>query len=118
MTIQYTLIEMYQYTYTEQARPDDDDDNEMSWTRTRGACIQIDKNNTNILSETKLPLIVHVSVYKYKNKQDDIPLSPFYYSNISIILQSIFSSGRIKRNTFCDIRNGPQDEREALKGTT
>ena len=116
MTIQYTLIEMYQYTYTEQARPDDD--NEMSWTRTRGACIQIDKNNTNILSETKLPLIVHVSVYKYKNKQDDIPLSPFYYSNISIILQSIISSGRLKRNAFCDIRNGPQDEREALKGTT
>ena len=30
MTIQYTLIEMYQYTYTEQARPDDDDDIEMS----------------------------------------------------------------------------------------
>ena len=118
MTTQYTLIEMYRYTYTEQARTDNDDDNEMSWTRTRGACLQIDKNNTNILSETKLPLIVHVSVYKYKNKQDDIPLSSFYYSNISIILQSIFSSGRIKRNTFCDIRNGPQDEREALKGTT
>ena len=32
--------------------------------------------------ETKLPLIVHVLVYNNKNKQDGIPLSLFYYSNI------------------------------------
>ena len=46
------------------------------------------QNNTNIPSETKLPLIIHVSLYKYKNKQYDIPLSPFYYSSISTILRS------------------------------
>ena len=46
------------------------------------------QNNTNIPSETKLPLIIHVSLYKYQNKQYDIPLSPFYYSSISTILQS------------------------------
>ena len=38
------------------------------------------------------PLIVHIVIYKYKNKQDDIPLSPFYYStNILTILQFIFT---------------------------
>ena len=46
------------------------------------------QNNTYIPSKTKLPLIIHVSLYKYKNKQDDISLSPFYYSSISTILRS------------------------------
>ena len=36
---------------------------EMFEIRTRGACIQINQKNTNILSETKLPLIVLVSIY-------------------------------------------------------
>ena len=43
-------------------------------------------------NRTLQPLIVHIVVYKYKNKQDDIPLSPFYYStNILTILQFIFT---------------------------
>ena len=44
-------------------------------------CIQINKNNTNILGKTKLPLIVLVLVHEYKNKQPDIPLSLFYLTN-------------------------------------
>ena len=65
---------------------------EMSQTRARGACTQMDLKNTHILRETKLPLIVHVSVSKSKDKPDNIRLSPFYYSGISTILRSIFYS--------------------------
>ena len=65
----------------------------MSYTRTRGAYMQINQNNTNVLSLTKL----HVSLYTFRyintkiNKMN-IPLSPFYPSNISPILQSFSSS--------------------------
>ena len=58
------------------------------------ACTQMDLKNTHILGETKLLLIVHVSVSKTKDKRDNIRLSPFYYSGISTILRSIFFSKR------------------------
>ena len=73
ITIQYKLIEMSQ-------------------TRARGACAQMDLKNTHILRETKLPLTVHVSVSKSKDKRDNIRFSLFYYSGISTILRSIFYS--------------------------
>ena len=58
-------------------------------SKCRKACIQLNQNNTNILTETKLPLIIHVSVYKQKNKRYKIiqivralwlAIKPFYMS--------------------------------------
>ena len=59
---------------------------EMSWTRTRGACIQINQNSTNILSETKLLLIVHVSVYKFKINK----MTCLFPSSITLIFRQSF----------------------------
>ena len=66
ITIQYELIEMFQ-------------------TRAREACTKMDLKKTLILMETKLHLIVHVSVCKSKDKLENIRLYPFYYSSISTL---------------------------------
>ena len=66
---------------------------EMSQTRARGRAHRWILK-THILGETKLLLIVHVSVSKTKDERDNIRLSPFYYSGISTILRSIFFSKR------------------------